>query len=121
MRARWRRVSRSYSGRWPGALRYEASYLFAWWKRTCGACRATRLETVWFGKLDWKWRATFAVPAGGSARLLALRLPGVGQNEAPVCGEREAGEREVRGKQFRYGLSLERRHARARRRLLAEG
>ncbi len=58
--------------------------------------------------------------AGGSARLPALRLSGVGEDEPPVCGEREAGEREARGKQLRYGVSVEWRHTRARWRLLAE-
>lgn len=31
-------------------------------KRVCGACRATRLEIVWFGKPDRKWRAPLLCP-----------------------------------------------------------
>lgn len=99
----------------------EASYLFAWRKRACGACRATRLEIVQFGKPDRKWRAPLLCPRVGPRDCQPLRLSGVGEDEPPVCGEREAGEREARGKQLRYGLSLEWRHARARWRLLAEG
>src|SRR2546427_6566346 len=42
-------------------------------------------------------------------------------DKALVGAEREAREREARGKQLRYGVSLKRRHARAHGRLLAEG
>ncbi len=42
-------------------------------------------------------------------------------DKALVGAEHKAREREARGKQLRYGLSLQRRHARARWRLLAEG
>ena len=42
-------------------------------------------------------------------------------DEALIGAERKAREREARGKQLRYGLSLQRRHTPPARRLLAEG